>query len=1010
MASVPIPLTWKQHSPYVRGNVTYRWFEDLITGTSGGNPSADGIVSITTNLPAKSLTVEFDSNVDAVIDLAGATSTLALTVGDNLNNPFFVQVDANVLCGPDSVNAVSTVRSTLRHTFTGISDTILTSTPANPSFTEADIISSTTKSLGTFSVNDVDSPAAVYTATVTYNKALGTITYNNPGIVTENSANDQIVTSSVSTLNSVMSDMQYIPDTYLDSFGSLTFSGQTVLLQVDSTEDTRIQNKAVLITTTVNRDTALSGMANVNYTENTPSSLALSFIDSGDGNLATEEIYSLVLTWDDFGFEANVPTTTGVTVYPGVGTGEINNKSTVIQGKKTALNTALAGLEIQPGHEVLTNTQFYARLYRAPDGTSETIDITQNLGTFTKILETNKFDCHNTATVTTLLLSGGSVTLTEDDVDVALPSTTITSDSTGNVDIDFEVAVSTSVNLGNGPGEFGVISSITGGSYSGVTGKFTYTGTQSEIDAVTANLVYNPGADNTANSSLTYKITQQGETQIHTAPVSVSITPVIETGSFNRTAVSSGRTNQYEIIYDEDNILATPLPFAFSITDTDASNVTNQTGQITCNVSLSSDIGIISSSTSGLAGTFDSGTLTWTITDTVANVNLSTANLGVTIHPGTVGSTALIDLEYTDLQDSPATPVTLSGAYSIRNLRYDPIYVSSGTYTVTTSYIMTNSSNVEVYTQANPNGTYGSVTTYDFSDPANITETTTAGTVTLFPYLYDDNTSGGSILYANSSQFPNDKNWDTSVDYEQSIQWQRGTTRTGGFGSGVWQNYWYRIPDPASAVSYDVGQDVINTGTATGVSASGPYLGGDVDCVYSASQYSAENSTNFRFTDQFTLTTEIAGVSKNAWYWFGDRTSPGTAWAVASSKPNIVLHQSHLTTESTQFTGNIGPTYFDQDHVMSGDEASLQIFVAYNTSYNSGNNVDPKVYTNQSPGVGNGEPLAKGDYVVNGTTHSFASDTKWNINNNFNGNKHWAHNNHICLFDDQNRLIILKKN
>ena len=215
MANLSVPVTFTQYSPYVRGNVIYRWFDtSSITGITGGNAGADGIVSITSDTVAGTATVQFDSNVNATVDIAGATSTLALVVADDYNDDIYIETTFDAEVGTDAATTSAVVKK-FKHTFVGVSDSVVTSTPADPQFNETEIVAGTTKSLGTFSVNDVDSGAR-YTATITYNKTLGSITYTNPGgltIDTSNSGYDTIVSDPnyVAQLNACLSDMQYIP-------------------------------------------------------------------------------------------------------------------------------------------------------------------------------------------------------------------------------------------------------------------------------------------------------------------------------------------------------------------------------------------------------------------------------------------------------------------------------------------------------------------------------------------------------------------------------------------------------------------------------------------------------------------------------------------------------------------------------------------------------------------------------------------------------------------------------
>ena len=243
MANLFVPVDFTQFAPYVRGTLTYRWFDTaLVQNVQGGDATADGIVSITSDTVAGTATVTFDSNVDATVDLAAATTGLFLQVPNDVNDPVYVEATLDCVAGSDNT-ATTQVTKTVKHTFVGISDTILNSFPANPTFNETEVVAGTRKSLGTFNVPEPGDTGATYTATLSYDKTQGNVTYLNESYVTaRNTANDVITTSNVELFNDIISDMQYLPLFQSNpAVNQDALVGQTLQLSVTSDVDSRIQ-------------------------------------------------------------------------------------------------------------------------------------------------------------------------------------------------------------------------------------------------------------------------------------------------------------------------------------------------------------------------------------------------------------------------------------------------------------------------------------------------------------------------------------------------------------------------------------------------------------------------------------------------------------------------------------------------------------------------------------------------------------------------------------------------
>jgi len=264
MATLNIPITFTQFSPYVRGTVTYEWTDTAaVSAVSGFNASADGISSVTTNLSSANVVVAFDSNVDATVNLTACTSGAQLTVPADYNKDILLRITSDLQVGQVH-SATSTARRIVKHTFVGTSDSIFTSSPANPSFTDIEAISGTTKSLGTFSVNDVDAGSPTYSATLTYRKDLGTITYSDAGLVNSSSSSKDVISSTnVSALNTVLSNMQYVPDVNGNPVTNQNaIVGDTLTLSMESTADKKIVGgQNVNITTSVSDTIQLTNTA-----------------------------------------------------------------------------------------------------------------------------------------------------------------------------------------------------------------------------------------------------------------------------------------------------------------------------------------------------------------------------------------------------------------------------------------------------------------------------------------------------------------------------------------------------------------------------------------------------------------------------------------------------------------------------------------------------------------------------------------------------------------------------
>lgn len=273
MAVLRVPINFEQFSTHMDGKLTINWYDstavtsvsDLSNTHAGGDVTAFDLSNATASITFSSKPAQ--SNVVDLLAMTNGTTGVGLTVPDDYNKAILVEMVLEANCGVSS-SATTFVKKTIQHQFDGLSDSTLTSTPANPTFTETEIVGNTRKSLGSFSVNDADS-GATYTANVTYDKAVGSITYSDTSIVTSNPGNDHIVTSSVSTLNTVLSDMQYLP-TYRTSppVNQDAIRSQTITVSLENTVDKRINGQPVTTNATVNNTLSFSRTGTVpNFSE-----------------------------------------------------------------------------------------------------------------------------------------------------------------------------------------------------------------------------------------------------------------------------------------------------------------------------------------------------------------------------------------------------------------------------------------------------------------------------------------------------------------------------------------------------------------------------------------------------------------------------------------------------------------------------------------------------------------------------------------------------------------------
>jgi hypothetical protein len=482
-----------------------------------------------------------------------------------------------------SVSLKNAVDNKIRNQPQSVSTTIdnqlqLTNSGPAPTVTDEHVIGTGNVTLGTIGLSPttLNDPSVVFTANVALNRNFGNIDWKTPGIVTTGVNYYLLSTSNVELLNDNLSNSGYVPGVTITSSGSDlesidTYGDQTINISVSSSPPLSILNANTTVTVTFGENQELTGTTGIDYVENTANASALASLqigDTADGDAGTTEIYALILdpTANLGGIQIN--STTNITAYAGTGAATgISANAYIVQGTKANLNTALASAySFFPDPEVVSNTDFKISLYRAPNGTSPTLDINNNVSTFTKIYEQSGLAITNTATVDTLAVSSASFTVNENADEVSLPTATIIADSTGAKDITLTITTTNTDTAGLEQDRWGILDSPNG-TWNQSTKVWTYTGTQSQVMAETANLRYQLGRNYDTDSVLTYQIQVAGESTTHTEDVTIDIIPT--TGArFERDTVNSnpgyGPISDGHIEYDQDWIPNSATGFTMS--------------------------------------------------------------------------------------------------------------------------------------------------------------------------------------------------------------------------------------------------------------------------------------------------------------------------------------------------------------------------------------------------------------------------------------------------------------
>ncbi len=697
------------------GSITYT-DNSVVTNNSANDQIVTNSVSTLNHvLTTMAYVPLFQSNPSQNTDaLQGQTITLAV---ENTK-------DKKINSQPVTIS--TTIDNTLQLTNSG---------PA-PSFIDSDGSDQNAvgKSLGTIGISpSLNISGITMKANVTYDRTKGTITYPNSSIVTTQGSVDTISSSDIADINDALSNCTYVPTTISSGTDFERIEADTIQISVSSTPQLTIATPTTEVTTTVTNETEVTNVAAFGYTQHTLKTDVLSTMqitDTADANSGTTEIYAVVIDFNNTIYDHfTINSTTNVTSYDGTGTeASISNTAKIFQGNKADLNTALStggGFTLEPKHQETRNTQYRVTVYRAPDGTSPTIDINNNFSTFDKIFDSGLLSVTAT-TVNPLVLDSATVAGTEDSA-ISLPNGTITMTANATADVILTVTTSSTLDSGTGAGEFGTISSSSG-TFDSANKKFTFQGTQSQCQTVLDALEYTPGLHTTGTVDLTIGTVMASaadpSTPDFTAPLEVTINTVAEQGFFRSIDQQSSTlyyqdtlTNLYRnIIVDTDQ---SPIAHDCGIEIVDDTDASALNTNISASVTLSSDQGTLSS-TGPLSGTFHSANLTYVVSGDFANVNATLQNLQFT-NNSTITGFAKITASYTDVDHTTTDIETIqvrsgqssgnnnSGSvilsdnsylYLIEKCRADPVYVSTKTFTDDAYVYVQDDNKIVVYDDA----------------------------------------------------------------------------------------------------------------------------------------------------------------------------------------------------------------------------------------------------------------------------------------------------------------------
>jgi 6-phosphogluconolactonase (cycloisomerase 2 family) len=160
----------------------------------------------------------------------------------------------------------------------------------------------------------------------------------------------------------------------------------------------------------------------------------------------------------------------------------------------------------------------------------------------------------------------------------------------------------------------GVLTTAGGGTYTAGTGVWTITGTATQVNTALASVSFTPATNNDADTTITTRIRDQNAVGPADGVITLDVTPVNDPPTASNLTNTKAYTEGAASV-DLDNIVVSEVD-------------TSPAQSITATLTLSNTAAGVLTTAGG--GSYNAGTGIWTITDTVANVNIALASVSFT--------------------------------------------------------------------------------------------------------------------------------------------------------------------------------------------------------------------------------------------------------------------------------------------------------------------------------------------------------------------------------------------
>ncbi|MBF0155622.1 MAG: hypothetical protein HQL57_00345, partial [Magnetococcales bacterium] len=438
-------------------------------------------------------------------------------------------------------------------------------------------------------VSDLDT-GEIVTATLTLADAgAGTLTTTGGGTFVAGTG-VWSVTGLISSVNTALAGVAFVPTGNRDTDTSVT----VVIADGGENGAAALTGTLILDVTPTNDAPTATNLTNVvTYTEG-EATVALTDIVVGDADSGESLTASLTLSDPHAG---SLSTADGVSVYsPATGVWTVT-------GSPTTVNTALAAVAFQPW--VDQDSEVTLAVAVADGGENGAASLSGSI-----ILDVTPV--HDAPAVTGL---GGTVAYVEGAATVALPDVVVSHPDSGEV-------LSASVTLGDTT--TGLLVAGTGGVYDAQTGVWSVTGNLPQVNAALAALTFVPGVDNDRDTSLSVII---ADADAGTPDATGSIGLNVSLHAINDAPTATNLTSTLAFVEGDASVALTDI--VVSEVDTGES--------ITARLTLAE--AAAGSLTTSAGGSYQAGTGVWTVTGSVAEVNLALA--GVAFVPATNRDTGL---------------------------------------------------------------------------------------------------------------------------------------------------------------------------------------------------------------------------------------------------------------------------------------------------------------------------------------------------------------------------------